>query len=72
MLTQDTTATRRRRRRANPDARPMAGPARARRRGAGVPDDDVQRFVVRTTTDSGVPLHVEDIGVLDQIARILS
>ena len=77
MLTQDGTTTRRRRRRAHSDARPTAGRAGVRRRsayeaGAGVADDDVQRFVARTTTTSGVPVYVEDAGVLDQLARLLS
>ncbi|HWS92132.1 MAG TPA: hypothetical protein VN306_06420 [Mycobacterium sp.] len=77
MLTQDTTTTRRRRRPTNPDARPTVGRTRAGRRsayeaGAGVADDDVQRFVARTTTTSGVPVYVEDAGVLDQLARLLS
>jgi hypothetical protein len=29
-------------------------------------------FVERTTTSSGVPLFVEDLGVIDQIGRVLS
>jgi len=76
MLTQDTTTTRRRRRGAHPDARPTAGRAGVRPRrayeAARYSDDDVQCFVARTTTTSGVPVYVEDAGVLDQLARLLS
>jgi hypothetical protein len=35
-------------------------------------DDELLRFVARTTAASDVPLLVEDLSVLEQIARVLS
>lgn len=36
-----------------------------------VSDDDVVRFVERTTTASGVPFLVEDDAAIDHVARVL-
>jgi hypothetical protein len=32
---------------------------------------ELERFVVRTTTASGVPVVVEDLSAIEQIARVL-
>jgi hypothetical protein len=56
----------------------VAGPYRAkperenRRRETTKHNHSIDEFVRRTTAASGVPLLVEDEGVLDQIARVLS
>jgi hypothetical protein len=56
----------------------VAGPSRRRparedrRRSASDRKTIVLEFVERTTCASGVPLLVEDLGVIDQIGRVLA
>jgi hypothetical protein len=35
-------------------------------------NNELEQFVARTTTRSGVPVLVEDLGVIEQIARVLA
>jgi hypothetical protein len=60
-----------RRKHSGPTRRPDASAVAAQIRSTVVSDEDVLRFVERTTAASNVPVLVEDVAAIEQVARVL-